>query len=605
MIALLRKEWREHRIAIAVLYLIGLLMLAVEWKQAEDAISPLAAWHGMVIRFGTVAALYAANRLVMREYGAGTQLFLETLPVSRTGIVLAKWLAGWCALLLFMAPAFGAILWLSRGQVDLDAHFAALMAGRAAAYLLLVYAAAFAIALTLRLRLYLWFALLVTAAMLDHAGQLPIEDWAAFHLVKLTMVLERSQAPWWELGVTTALALGLLALSTAMAALARGALVIALARRPSARTRSLLALGFGILVGVAMLLEKRVDPPPLRMQEAAVSRSRPEVRIGWRHPIGGVPAAEVAARISRDLARMQEWLGLGELTETSLVADAWSDPARFRIGQGAPDQLVMHAALGHPDLPLRELEAALRRAHLVKQSPLYGWREDRTWLIAGFGLWWGTREDPALRALLERRALAAARWLKVYGVDTATALAHGATTREMLGECLSGALSWRALQVVADRLGPRRFQVLMRQALGEALPDTLRGLFAIRASAALLEEAGLPPSQLAAALHQALPAGAGHAMPALRFDAAGLEGAMVELRYRMVNRPAGDVTIHYRSLLPAESTVHDTAAWPGAPDSGVLPATFVRGRHVLVFAEARDPDLGCTYRFGATRRELP
>jgi hypothetical protein len=37
----------------------------------------------------------------------------------------------------------------------------------------------------------------------------------------------------------------------------------------------------------------------------------------------------------------------------------------------------------------------------------------------------------------------------------------------------------------------------------------------------------------------------------------------------------------------------------------VLPATFAAGTRVFVMAEAFDPALGCRYRLGAVRKELP
>ena len=116
MKALVRKEWREHRVFLLILYLIGALMLGALWVKSEQAISPFVAWHALVVTFGTVAAILIPNRLIVCEYGRGTQLFLESLPVARVTVLLSKLWTGWFALLLFMAPAFGLVLW----AVNLD-----------------------------------------------------------------------------------------------------------------------------------------------------------------------------------------------------------------------------------------------------------------------------------------------------------------------------------------------------------------------------------------------------------------------------------------------------------------------------------------------------
>jgi hypothetical protein len=147
----------------------------------------------------------------------------------------------------------------------------------------------------------------------------------------------------------------------------------------------------------------------------------------------------------------------------------------------------------------------------------------------------------------------------------------------------------------------------MRATLGVRLQDDAAGMAAVRGADRLLMNAGYSVARVSAALERTLPRAAAPAMPALQLHAVALRGAMVELRYRLINRPAGaDLALHYRALRPAESVVAGEAtAWAAAQDRGVLPATFVKGNRVLVFAQARDADLGCSYRFGAVRKELP
>lgn len=610
MITLLKKEWREHRIVIALLYLVGLFMLISEWQQAKNAVTPLQAWSQLVIRFGTLAAIFITNRLVVREYAASTQLFLETLPISRGRVFFVKWLAGWCALLVFMGTALACILWGARGQVDLDARFIGLLCARAFAYLLLVYSVAFAIALTLRLRLYLWIMLLFTVAVFDTLLQMPSEDWPPFHLVKASMALERSQVPWRELGITVATALATLSIALGLALSAQGALVVALARRPSARTRTVLALLFGVMVLIATVLEKRRDPPPLEMQMAVASASLPRVEIGWLHQVGSMPAPEAAARISADLARMQAWLGMARLARTSLMLHSWGEAGDYTEVRGSPHHVVIRAALGHPDLPVRDLEATLRATHVLDQAPLYRWREDRQWLLTGFTLWWGAQEDAAFQTLLERRARAAADRLQAdaaNAVDYAPSLRASASTDEALGSCLSDALSWRAVRILADDLGPERFRALMRAALAVPLADDLDGIASVRATDALLEAAGHSMNRVGATLGRVLPPRALAPLPALQVEARPLAGDMVELHYRASHLPAGaDVALHYRPLRAAESIVSGAGTrWAALQASGVIPAVFTSGSRVLVFGQVRDRSLGCAYRFGAIRKELP
>lgn len=607
MRALIRKEWLEHRVFIMLLYLLGALLLAFEWQMAKVAITPLAAWHQLLVRFGTLAAIVVPNRLVVREYGLGTQLFLETLPLSRLRVLLGKWLIGWGWLMLFFLAALSCVLWSARHKVDLDPSFVAMIGARSVAYLSFVYAAAFAVALTLRYRFFVCLIAVVALVVVDSQLQLPVAEWPPFYLVKDSMVLERDDVPWRQLGITLALGAGLLCASLLLAMSVRGALVIALARRMSARTRAVLVLVTAVIMSLPALFEKRTAPPPFSLQQAVSSSARPPVHVGWQRLVGGVPAPRLAAMLSADLTRMQDWLRLPALWEVSLVPDAALDPDEFQFGEVGGNHLALRAALGHPDLAVHDLEAAVRGSQLIALSPIYGWREDRRWLMWGFATWWGARQDTQYQAVLQQRAQAAARLLAAHGLDYGTALRNAAIVYERLGGCLSDAFAWRGVQALYDRFGEERFRALMQAALGKPLPDDVASFARVRATAQLLEEAGMPISELAGAMQQELPEPAlGASTSALKLTAARLAGDVYELRYDVQGAPASaDLSIRYKPLRPMETSVNrKTLYWAGAQPQGVVPASFAGGSRVLVIAEVRDAHLGCSYRLDAVRKEI-
>ena len=607
MMALIRKEWREHWRFILVLHLIGSVIFGLVWVTAHNAVSQFQAWRSQVVMFGTLAALVLPNRLVMREYGLGTQLFLEVLPVSRGTVLLTKWLFGWCALMLFFVPAFGIALVAVRDQVYLRADLVGLVALRSIVYLLFVYAGAFAIALTLRFRFVVWGLLFLLAATLGERVQLPTAEWPPFLVAGEAMALLGAPPPWHEIIVTAVLALGLMGVCLTLAVSARGALAVVLARRMSSRARTLVAVAFGVVAGLLTLVEKRVPPPPFRLEQAVSSQGEPVVKVGWMGEVGGMPPARLAAQISSDLAAMRAWLGLRELAPVSLVPDAWREAHEISFGKARPNQVLVRAALGAPELALPQLREMVRIAEILDQSPAYIWREDRTWLLRGFSAWWEADRTEGYAALLQRRADLAARLLRAYGLDDEAALRRADTTDELLGECLGSAWAWRAVQTLHDRLGPDRYRTLMRAALGQPSLDDGRSLVRVPATVDLLAQGGLPLPQLAQAMHQDLGKNAGAAPPSvLQVQAARLEGSASELRYRISGAAPSGLTVRYKALRPAEPSVDPAATyWAGTGASGVLPATFAAGTRVFVMAEAFDPALGCRYRLGAVRMELP
>jgi hypothetical protein len=604
--ALLRKEWIEHRLFLLGLYLGGAVVLFTAWVGARDDVTPLRAWSTLVAAYGALASVLLANRLVMREYGAGTQLFLEALPVGRGKVLATKWLAGWGALLLFFAPAFGLVLWGAREHVYLGGGLPGAIALRSSVFLLFVYTGAFAVALTLRLRFVVWGVLFFGVILVDQQAQIPFREWPPIALVQPDMVLA-PRVPWRALAITGTLTAALAAVALLLALAARGALPVVLARPLSARARTLVAFVLVGTAGLSTLIEHRAAPPPFRLQQAVSSRGETAVHVGWQGTVAGVPAAQLAERLASDLSALRTWLGLAPLAQLSLVPDAWRESDEITFAHGSAHHLVIRAALGAPDLSLAQLQEVARGAHIVDQSPVQGWREDRSWLVWGFAGWWGTEQDGARRALLQRRAAAAARLLAARGMDVRTALAMPDAMDEQLGDCLAVALSWRAVQTLHDRLGPERFRGLMRAALAGPGTDDARALVGTRATARLLDEAGVPLSELARAVAVALaPLPAGPAPAALRVDAVPQAGALAALRYRVAGPAPAGLAVRYALLRPMMGTIDPaTTLWAGAAPDGVLPMTFAAGTRVFVTADAPDPALGCRYRLGAVRAEVP
>ncbi|MCS0584112.1 ABC transporter permease [Massilia pinisoli] len=606
MRALLRKEWIEHRLFLLGLYLGGAVVLFMAWIVARDGVTPLRAWSTLVAAYGALMSVLLANRLVMREYGAGTQLFLEALPVGRGTVLATKWLAGWGALLSFFAPAFGLVLWGAREHVYLGGGLPGAIALRSGVFLLFVYTGAFAVALTLRLRFVVWGVLFFGVALFDQQAQMPLRTWPPFALVQLDMVVV-PHVPWRALAITGTLTAALAAVALLLALAARGALPVVLARPLSARARTLVAFVLVGSAGLSTLVEHRAAAPPFRLQQAVSSRGETAVHVGWQGTVAGVPAAQLAERLASDLSALRTWLGLAPLAQLSLVPDAWREPDEITFEHGGAHHLVIRAALGAPDLSLPQLQEVARGAHIVDQSPVQGWREDRSWLVWGFASWWGSEQDGARRVLLQRRAAAAARLLAARGMDVRTALAVPDAMDEQLGDCLAVALSWRAVQTLRDRLGPERFRSLMRAALSGPGADDARALIETRATARLLDEAGVPLSDLARAVDAALaPLPAGPAPAALRVDAVPQAGALAALRYRVAGSAPAGLAVRYAVLRPMMGTIDSaTTSWAGAAPDGVLPMTFAAGTRVFVTADAPDPALGCRYRLGAVRAEVP
>ena len=88
--ALILKELREHGWILLAVLLLDALGYAVIASSAKDEGSAFVALQRFTLWFGCLTALVVNNRLVVREFTARTQLFLETLPITRSRVITVK-----------------------------------------------------------------------------------------------------------------------------------------------------------------------------------------------------------------------------------------------------------------------------------------------------------------------------------------------------------------------------------------------------------------------------------------------------------------------------------------------------------------------------------
>src|SRR5262245_33132736 len=110
---LLVKELREHWLplgAIVVFSLLGLGMVVLAALAAGEAANALASLRGFLMSFGTISAMVICSRLVVREYQSKTQLFLESLPVTRGRMIAVKYALGFVMMFGLTGFALAALL---------------------------------------------------------------------------------------------------------------------------------------------------------------------------------------------------------------------------------------------------------------------------------------------------------------------------------------------------------------------------------------------------------------------------------------------------------------------------------------------------------------
>ena len=615
MRALVRKELREHRWVLLAMLLLLALGQTLMLRGAGMMGSPMAAFHKIVVLMGPLMALVLVNRLVVREYMGRTQLFLETLPVSRTQVLAVKWLLGIALLLLALAACLGATLLAARGKVTLTPHYVALVAIRGASFVFFSYALAFAVGLTGRYRFIIWSVLFTCVATAEATGQLAIANWAPFYLIHESMVYERLVLPVQAVLVTCGVAVALVVATCALALAAEGSLVVALSRRMSAREISAVTIGFLVMIMAFSVIEARKPKPPYKLARAVRSASGPAVAVGIAGP--APLAQQLADTLSSDLARMQAFLGLtSPAALTALPDDALDGDAFQRAALPNADGVVVRAAFTNDAFDREGFRAYALASWMQWHSRERATEEDRRWLLDGTAQWLVARDAPPRQETLALRAAFAVRLLQGRPGGTDKLVYAWNSVREELGPCLADALAWKMVASLAQRIGAPRFQALSRSVLAVRPPDDARASLFAPGFDGLLEQHGAPDratltrqfqqvfgaeqARLAATLDRI-------AIPQVRFSARRMAGKAYEVHYQ-AGPAAGEVppfSVLYATLGPWDGELPaELLARVDGTRAGVLPASFARGTRLFTALERREAALGCSVRLAARRWEL-
>jgi hypothetical protein len=612
------KELREHRWVLLMLWIAGGVGFAGLLKIARDEGSPLVAYRTLVWIFGVLSILILVNRLVVREFSGRSQLFLETLPVSRVQVLAVKWLTGAVLLAIPMTIAFAVVLHVAAGKSLLTPRFVELIAIRSASFLLFGYALAFFIGLTGRYRYVLWGTLIVAGFAMDSLTQTPVQQLAPFQVASTSMIFERFELPTTDVAITLAAAATFLLATFALSLAAEGSLVVALSQRMSPREKVAVTVALLTMSSLLGQMESKKAKPAFKLHDTVSGGSdSARVIIGRSDEVDDAAAKTLADRLSADLRELQTYLALTTVPGLSVLPEDSIDPDIFlRATLPNSDGVVVRAAIGAENFN----DSAFRTYVLGQELDWYSHRrarqEQRLWLLDGFIQWWSTRNDPVRQEQLRLRAAAAWQMLHSEDAGIEDELRHWLRAREQLGECLSDGLAWRAVSLLENKLGPNQFQSLMQALFGTRLPDSGRAPFMEQPANRAWSHAGAPPlpefvRDLQSALKSEQRQLAGQLeslslVPAI-FEAAAMSGSVFEVHYHLGKSGAKPAlfAVRYSVIGPWDAELdRESLARIDANRPGVLPNSFESGTRIFTTIERPVPQLACTVRFGARRWEI-
>ena len=401
-----------------------------------------------------VLALIAGYHLLSREYYAGTQRFLEALPVRRLHTAAVKYALGFALLWLLALAVWLYTLRLALASEPVSPRFGFLMASRITLYVFALWGVVFALSLLGRLRVPLMAAAALLVLLLDEYSAFELSEFGPLALMDRELFpAERNSFPFADALVSLILGIGGLLLGLGLSGMQDGSLSERLAVPMSRGEKTFLFVMAVLGFGVYTYFGPREETPAFVFSEQ-FTEVQGRVRVAYQEPRYAPEAGLLITRLAPLAASLEQLVAFPSEDFTLQVSLAPSlGPREYRSELADYRQGMLTSAnfLADPLWSTDDFSSFLVHQALSIKSRGRALLEPVHWLVDGFSLWWAlhhpgavapppSEPDPYLTL-----ALYATRRLPL---DQET-LRHWDSASEVLGDGLALSLAysgWRVLE---------------------------------------------------------------------------------------------------------------------------------------------------------------
>ncbi len=477
-IALIIKELRQHWLPfllIAGILIVGFLLI-LGGVLMDDSGSWFEAVRRFLIAMLPIGILVLCNRLVVREYQSKTQLFIESLPVSRSRMIAVKYLLGLALVFLAVSLVFASAIVISLRSEPLTARFLAILAVRAGTYSWCLYSFFFMMGLMGRYRVAIYLMGYLAVVAIADLTKVEFSRFGPIALVDDQFPYERFEFPQQALLVTLVIGLGLVLLTLALSLVREGSVATLLAEKMTHRekiTVTAVALAFMVSVGI---YDERVEKKPFDLPDAVGASCRDvTVRISSDEVGDDTRALRLAQLVADEVAAMEQYLGLSDPPPIFVTQWGELDAYHFELAElDGAEGLLVRANFRSSDWDEGRFLAWLLRELLVVWSEKRLQWEPNLWVLDGFPVYWTSRDGADLARDCEQLELRAAYGARqgFSSIDATEWLQY----RERVGKDIAAAVAWRGLETLKASQGDDRFREFLQAALDCSVPADLRGM---------------------------------------------------------------------------------------------------------------------------------
>lgn len=397
--ALFHKELREHGGAVFLLVVclalvLGLTLLGI--ANREDRTSNLSFVPGYLLTYVLVSASLLANRLVVREYQAHTQQFLETLPLQRWQVVTLKYLLGLGILTGIVCLVIGTGCLAAVTSEPVGWKFACLLFLRAMGYLYCLWGACFLVAFTGRFRppLVAGFWLLLIAAV--GGSDLHLWDLPPLTLIEPSiMPYERNTLPLSPLLQSLLLGTLLGFAGMGLAIWREGSWVVRLSGRLSPGEKAALGAGFLLLIVLASIVDVKRTKEPFQFEhDAVLSRPDTSLQILYLHEAARPSAQKLLTWLDPRLKSLKADLKMGSLPPIHIALNESSDGQTIEVAKmGKNDGILLRCNFTDSKFNPADLGTQVVHSLLSYRTRGRAMLDPNHWFLDGFSVWFMQPDD--------------------------------------------------------------------------------------------------------------------------------------------------------------------------------------------------------------------
>ncbi len=476
--ALILKELRQHwlplvlicgMLAFGFLILLGVVIL-------DDSGSPFEAVRRFLIALLPLGILVLCNRLVVREYQSNTQLFLESLPLSRWRMVAVKYFLGLTFVLVALALAFALTIMISLRSEPLTGRFLAIMTARACAYSWCLYSFFFMMGLMGRYRVAIYLIGVLVLMAVETMTRVELARFGPIAVVDGQFPYERVVFPQQALLVSIGIALVVILLTLFLSLVREGTVATLLAEKMTHREKIVVtAVTLTFMVAVS-IYDKRIEKRPFDLPGAVEAAcENVTVRISSEQGVEDDQSLGLAQLVADEASAMQQYLGLSDPPPIFITQWGELDAYRFeRAELDGAEGLLVRANLKSGDWDDGRFLAWLLRELLIVWSDRRLQWEPNHWILDGFPVYWTCRDEALAARDREQIELRAA-----YGASlefSPNEVAEWLSYRERVGEEIAAAVAWQGLETFRQRQGEERFREFLQAAMDCSVPADVRGM---------------------------------------------------------------------------------------------------------------------------------